>query len=76
MTLVLLPSAVAIVGGLVVTVVATRFTPVVRAVGSRALVVGGRVVVALAVVALLPGMVTDVYDVIVRDDESLVIDRG
>lgn len=58
---------VPILMGLVVTVVASRIGPLVRAVRSRGFVVGGRVIVAALALVLLPGAVTDLRDVIDRD---------
>lgn len=57
--------------GLVVTLAASRIPPLTRAVRSRALVIGGRVVVTAVAVALLPGTMTDLRHVIVRDPPAV-----
>jgi hypothetical protein len=54
--------------GLVVTIAGSRFVPVVRATQSRGALVAGRIAACIAVVALLPGMINDLRDVIARDD--------
>jgi hypothetical protein len=54
--------------GLVITIAASRIEPVVAFVRSRGALVGGRIAVLLLVVAMLPGSVADVHDVIIRDD--------
>jgi hypothetical protein len=54
--------------GLVITIAASRIEPVVAFVRSRGALVGGRIAVLLLVVAMLPGSIADVHDVIVRDD--------
>jgi hypothetical protein len=56
--------------GLVITIAASRIEPVVGFVRSRGALVGGRIAVVLLAVALLPGTITDVHDVIVRDDDT------
>ena len=61
---VLLPIAV----GLAIAVAASRIEPVVRFARSRGALVGGRIAAGLVAVALLPGTITDLHDVIVRDD--------
>lgn len=53
--------------GLVVTVAASQVPPLVRALRSRAVVIGGRVILAMVGVALLPGAVLDLVDVVDRD---------
>jgi hypothetical protein len=64
-----LPFILAIVAvGLVITIAASRIEPVVAFVRSRRAVVGGRIAVLLLAVALLPGTIIDLHDVIVRDD--------
>jgi hypothetical protein len=54
--------------GLVVTIAVSRFVPAVRATHSRGALVTGRIAACVAVVALLPGMIIDLRDVIARDD--------
>ena len=69
--LLLIPGAfllLPIVVGLVVAVAVCRIGPVVRFAQSRTALVGGRIAVGLLVVALLPGTIADLHDVIVRDD--------
>ncbi len=61
---------IAILVGLVITIAASRIEPVVGLVRSRGALVGGRIAVVLLAVALLPGTITDVRDVIVRDDDT------
>ena len=56
--------------GLVITIAASRIEPVVRFVRSHGALLGGRIAVVLLAVALLPGTITDVHDVIVRDDDT------
>jgi hypothetical protein len=64
-----LPFILAIVAaGLVITIAASRLEPVVAFVRSGGALVGGRIAVLLLVVAMLPGSIADVHDVIVRDD--------
>jgi hypothetical protein len=58
---------VVILLGLVVAVVASQIPPLVRTLRSRAVVVAGRVALASLALVLLPGTVTDLRDVIVRD---------
>ncbi len=53
--------------GLIITVVASQVPPVVRAIRSRTVVLGGRILVAAIAVALLPGAVVDLADVVARD---------
>jgi hypothetical protein len=59
---------VGLIGGLVLTVAASRIAPLVRFARSRTLVVAGRVAVGVTALLLLPGAVTDIRDVIDRDD--------
>jgi hypothetical protein len=54
--------------GLVVAVVMDRVPAVMRAVRSPRIVTAGRVALAVVALALLPGAVADVHDVVVRDD--------
>jgi uncharacterized membrane protein YgaE (UPF0421/DUF939 family) len=71
--LLLIPAALLLINiavGLVITIAASRIEPVVRFVRSRGALVGGRIAVVLLAVALLPGTITDVHDVIVRDDDT------
>lgn len=56
--------------GLVVTILVSRLVPVVRAAQSRGALVAGRIAACLAVVALLPGVMIDLREVIVRDDAA------
>lgn len=65
---VVLLAAVAL--GLVVTVALSQVAPVVRAVRSRTALVAGRVAVGLLTLALLPGALSDVHDIIVRDEPA------
>ena len=51
--------------GLVVTIAVSRFVPAVRAAHSRGALVAGRIAACVVVVALLPGMILDLRDVIV-----------
>jgi hypothetical protein len=62
--------AAVLVLGLVVTIAVSRFAPAVRAAHSRGALVAGRIAACVAVVALLPGMIIDLRDVIVRDDAA------
>jgi len=67
--LILVPGVVLVVPiaiGLAVTLVASQVTPVVRALRGRAAVVAGRVALTALAVALLPGTVVDLGQVIVR----------
>ena len=59
-----------VVVGLAITIAASRIEPVVRFVHGRGALIGGRVAVVLVTVALLPGTVTDVHEVIVQDDDA------
>jgi hypothetical protein len=54
--------------GLAVTIAVSRFVPAVRAAHSRGALVAGRIAACVAVVALMPGMIIDLRDVIARDD--------
>jgi hypothetical protein len=63
---------IAIVVGLVITIAASRIQPVVEFVRSRGALVGGRIAVVLLALVLLPGTITDVHDVIVRDDDTAI----
>ncbi|MBW3641610.1 MAG: hypothetical protein KY447_01690, partial [Actinobacteria bacterium] len=56
--------------GLVITVLLSQVTPLVSALRSRASVVAGRAVLAVVVLALLPGSLTDLRDVVVRDGSA------
>lgn len=56
----------AIVAGLVVVLAASRIGVVVDAVRSRALVVSGRVLLAVLTAVMLPGAVADLRDVVIR----------
>jgi hypothetical protein len=62
--------------GLLVVVVVSRLGPAVRAVRSRAVLVGGRIAVAILAVALLPATVADLIDVIDRDEPPGVADAS
>ncbi len=59
-----------VVLGLALTVVVTRFDRVAQIARSRAALVTGRVAIAVGVIALLPGTVNDLHDVIVRDESA------
>jgi hypothetical protein len=61
-----------LVVGMAVAVLATRIGPLVRTLRSHAALVAGRLAIGLVAVALLPGAVIDVHDVIVRDDAGTV----
>jgi hypothetical protein len=72
-TLLLIPAffaLIAIVVGLAVTIAASQIGPVVRFARSRGTLLAGRIAVVLLAVALLPGTIMDVHDVIVRDDDA------
>ena len=56
--------------GLVITVLLSQVTPLVSALRSRASVVAGRAVLAVVALALLPGSLTDLRDVVVRDGSA------
>jgi hypothetical protein len=72
--LVLIPALVLVlpivVVGLAVTVAASRFELVVRFARSRGALLAGRIAVVLLAVALLPGTITGLRDVIVRDGDA------
>jgi hypothetical protein len=59
-----------IVAGLAIAIAVSRSGPIVRFARSRDALLAGRVAVGLIVVALLPGAVADLHDVIVRDDTA------
>jgi hypothetical protein len=61
-----------VVLGLALTVVVTRFGRVAQIARSRAALVTGRVAIAVVAIALLPGTVNDLHDVIVRDESAAV----
>jgi ABC-type tungstate transport system substrate-binding protein len=65
-----------ILAGLVLYIAVSRSGPIVRFARSRGALLAGRVAVGLVVVALLPGAVTDVHDVIVRDDTAALTHLG
>ncbi len=56
-----------LVAALIIVVVASQVPPLVRALRSRTVVLGGRIVIAAIAVALLPGAVVDLADVVGRD---------
>jgi len=64
-----------ILAGLVIYIAVSRSGPIVRFARSRGALLAGRVAVGLVVVALLPGAVTDLHDVIVRDDTAALTSR-
>jgi hypothetical protein len=55
--------------GLGITLVASQIGVVVQAVRSRAALIAGRVAISVVAVAVLPSTLTDLREVIVRDDE-------
>jgi hypothetical protein len=59
-----------VVAGLAIAIAVSRSGPIMRCARSRGALLAGRVVVGLVVVALLPGAVIDLRDVIVRDDTA------
>jgi hypothetical protein len=61
-----------LVFGLAVTVVVSQIGPAVRALRSRAVVVGGRIAVGVLAAALLPSAVIDLSHIIVRDEVAVV----
>jgi hypothetical protein len=65
-----------IAAGLAIYIAASRSGPIVRFARSRGALLAGRVAVGLVVVALLPGAITDLRDVIVRDDTAAPTDLG
>lgn len=62
--------AAAILGGLVLVLVVSRVGVAVEAARSRALVVSGRVALAGLALLMLPGAVTDLRDVVTRDEST------
>jgi hypothetical protein len=68
--------AAVLVVGLVLTVAVSRIAPVVRAAHSRGALLAGRIAVCAAALALLPGTILDLRDVIVRDDSADVSTQG
>jgi hypothetical protein len=65
----LLPVAI----GLAITIAMSQIEPVVRLARSRGALLAGRIAVGLLALALLPGFITDVHDVIVRDDAAATL---
>ena len=65
-----------IVAGLAIAIGVSPSGPIVRFARSRGALLAGRVAVGLVVVALLPGAVTDLRDVIVRDDIAALTSIG
>ena len=59
--------------GLGAVVLLSRSAPLVRAVRSRAGLVAGRLALAAVALACLPGFVTDLYDVLVRDGAGVAL---
>jgi hypothetical protein len=71
--LLLIPGAILLVPiglGLAIAVAGSQVEPVVRFARSRGALVAGRVALGLVALALLPGLVADLHDVIVRDDDT------
>jgi hypothetical protein len=68
--------AAALVVGLAVTIAVTRIVPAVRAAQSRTVLVAGRIAIGVVAFALLPGAITDIHDVIVRDDTAAASTPG
>jgi hypothetical protein len=58
-----------------VTIAASRIRPVVRIARSRGALLAGRIAMSVAAVALLPGAITDLRDVIDRDDAASLSGR-
>jgi hypothetical protein len=56
--------------GLVVTVALSFVDPVVRAVRSRTALVAGRVALGVLTVAVLPGALSDLHAIVVRDEPA------
>jgi hypothetical protein len=78
-TLLLVPGVsllIPVVVGLAITVALSQIGSVVRVARSRAAIIAGRIAVSVAVVALLPGTITDLRDVVVRDDAAAVFTQG
>ncbi len=74
--LLLVPAVVLLIPitvGLAVTAIASQIRPVAQAAQSRAVLVGGRIALAVLAVALLPGTVTDLRDVIDRDAAAVSV---
>lgn len=70
LVVVIVPALASIVVGLALTVVVSQFGRAVRVARSRAVLVTGRVAISVVAIALLPGVITDLHDVIVRDDPA------
>jgi hypothetical protein len=68
--LIVVPFLVSILLGLLVTVVVSRSGAVVRAARGRAPVVAGRVAALVLVLALLPGTIGDLHDVVDRSSDD------
>jgi hypothetical protein len=64
----LIPLAV----GLALTVAVSQIGRAVQVAHSRTALLAGRIAVSVVAVALLPGTITDLRDVIVRDDTAAV----
>jgi hypothetical protein len=64
----LIPVVVVLAAGLAVAAVAGRLPAVMRAVRSPRVVTAGRLALAVLALALLPGAIRDVHDVVVRDE--------
>jgi hypothetical protein len=76
LVLLFFPVLVLLAAGLVIAVVGSQSGFAVRAVRSRATLLAGRIAIAVVVVLLLPGTVTDLGDVIVRHDDVASSNSG
>jgi hypothetical protein len=65
-----------VVVGLAITVALSQIGSVDRVARSRAAIIAGRIAVSVVAVALLPGTISDLRDVIVRDDAAAVSTQG
>jgi hypothetical protein len=70
LVIVFVPALGAIIAGLAATIVVTRFARAILIARSRALLVAGRVAIGLLTLALVPGVITDLGDVIDRDNAA------
>ena len=76
LVLVFVPALGAILAGLAATIVVTRFAPAILIARSRALLVAGRVAIGVVTIVLLPGVITDLRDVVDRDEASAATETG
>jgi hypothetical protein len=69
LVLLFFPVLVPVAAGLVIALIGSQIGLIVRAIRSRYALLAGRIVIAIFVISLLPGTITDLGDIIVRHDD-------